>query len=212
MKTDGVVALSAINVNLKPCDSARMPGWTCPHTHCAAKPIHTPCPIPPSVTLTVRRVECDRRCLERRDWHEDTCPAHPITVVCSLRGARWDTSEIGEVKVHHAAGQETSPAELLRIAHERWGFLRSLLLGHSMTDCPEQIQNLRPRRDAMFAALADEARAEDAAFRAQGRALSELGDPLPPEPFHRELPEDRPSARMLERYVRQLVSQVGAFS
>lgn len=73
-----------------------------------------------------------------------------------------------------------------------------------MNDCPEAVQSMRAKRDDLFSALATMAWAEAVAFKAQDAALKALCDPFPSEPFHNELPEDRPSAQILERYARQL--------
>lgn len=122
-RTEGA-ALPTINVNLKPCDCGADPNvFSGKVTHlstCASAIVLLPCIIPLRVTIMVRMGECNHSCLERRDWHEDDCPALPVRVVCNILGETWEASELADASAYPGR-QETNPGELLRQARERWG-------------------------------------------------------------------------------------------
>lgn len=206
-----------INVNLKPC--------TCPpgslavgivhfSNRCDATPLPIPCPIPRSVTFEVTLGDCDgRECYSQfmrleSVSHGPSCPANPMKVSCSIDGETWAGSEVTGVEVVHPLAPPFP--SLLEIARKRWALVKSLVLGHSIEGCPETIRNMRAQRDAVFAALADMARAEEASWSAQSRAVSLLdewhddGWHLNPETHGDTLP----SSKLLSAYVSHLLEQV----
>lgn len=185
------------------------------HESCPkSAPVLIACPIPRSVTFTVRLGECSCRAsmlAGAKVQHRDYCPARPIRVSCSISGKTWEESEVMDVD---GPVEQTIPIPYVtRLCRERWALVKALVLGLPRTfDTAQWTPTVSPffeQRDAVYAALSDMALAEDAAFKAQDHIHSAIHDPLPLEPYHNELPEDRPSARMLERYVAHLIEQVG---
>lgn len=76
-------------------------------------------------------------------------------------------------------------------------------------DCPEAVQAMRPQRDAVFAALADMARAEEEARQAQ-RALVEVLDESGASYSTSWSVRNAAAERGLAAYVERLIEQVGA--
>jgi hypothetical protein len=157
-----------INVNLKPCNCGRsmlVSGVEHHAKDCAGKPILISCPIPPSVDFKVTLGECrgvgchsDRRSGE---LHDLGCPAAPISVSCSISGETWKESEVTDIDpIPELWGANCN---LRAIARDRWALVKALLLGHcdlsTLLTGPKAVE-LLAKRDAVFAALADMARAE----------------------------------------------------
>lgn len=215
----------AVNVNLKPCSSpvlcAEMPASDTGHLlTCAAAPILLPCPLPRSVTLEVRWGECTRDpFICDLPQHGTTCPARPIRVSCSISGKTWAESE--PFDMHQPDGGYLVDAKTQTLIRERWALVKALVLGYSAWDYAMShakavplatITAMLAQRDTVFSALADMARAEEAAFAAQERAekaypyhrLGRVGDGSHAGP--------RPSRARLAAYVEFLVEQVGVLS
>lgn len=214
--------IQSINVNLKPCPISAS------HTHaegstCSGAPILIPCPIPRSVTLTVRLGECDGGC-NRDDsslpepcgpWgeapHRPNCPARPIRVTCSIGGKTWPDTFVEDVECRDAGGAifpDDSATHVLALEAvvNLWALVKGLLLNLF----PSTTQgDLVTQRDTVFAALADMARAEEAALKAQERVEAAF----PYHRFHRVGGGDhrgpRPSQARLEAFVEYLAEQVG---
>ena len=217
-----------INVNRTPCDcwKNREPGTHQPK--CAAKPVLIPLPLEPwrSVTFEVRLGECDYPRDACRFGHLNDCPASPIRVTCSIRGKTWAETRVSDAERADGPGQPNfTEAEHMRavaLCDDRWALVKALVLGTwrsvnlnawqagAMTaEAWARVAALVAQRDTVFAALADLARAEQAASDAQDRAHAAIGDDLRLKPHHNIEAADRPSAYMLDRYVARLIEQVG---
>lgn len=214
-----------VNVNLtRTCACGAVERRANPSGHfdqCAAKPILIPCPIPPTFECTVALGMCSNtwRCvigMGRSDGvqHGAACPARPIRVACTIGGdGTWAGSNVTDIEPATDADGDDWGDAMWRACRGRWELVKALVLN---TGCPAVScitgatwLPLARQRDAMYSALAEMARAEEAAFKAQDKAMSALQDSLFLAPYHDELPENRPSARMLERYVERLIEQVG---
>lgn len=213
--------IPTLNVNLKPCTCFRRLADQRPDDHtfpCGAGAVLIPCPIPRSVTFEVRLGQCAcnaglRGFRGQLAPHTASCPARPIRVTCSISGKTWEGSDVSECEVHHD-GRETSPADMTRACRERWALVKALVLGvHPDFERGNYTGPTLPmfrQRDEVYAALADMARAEEAAQQAQVRAMTAF----PWAKMKRDWDGDhirnrRPSEDMLERYVEHLVEQVG---
>lgn len=171
-----------INVNLRPCDalcSTRMrdsAGLIRHRPDCRGTPLVIPCPIPRAVTFQVVLGECACASLgwAHLPGHHADCPARPVSVACVVGGATWEESEVDDIE--NAGSPNGCFTGLLglhlarALVRERWGWLKSIMLGHSLSDCPAAVQALRPLRDDVFNALKAMAEAERAS-RAASKAL-----------------------------------------
>lgn len=213
--------MSAVNVNLQKCTChyLRTFGAAGHYADCPGTPVLIPCPVPRGVTFEVRLGECTSpgACTRPAPMfmpctnHLSSCPARLVRVSCSISGKTWEESEVTECEVFHE-GRETSPADMLRVCRDRWGWLKSAMLGHSLTDCPDIVQALRRQRDSVFAALADMARAEEAAYAAEVAWGMAMKRPARDEVRHPDPSFDAnvlPSQRRLSAYVERLIEQVG---
>jgi hypothetical protein len=215
-------AIPTINVNLKKCTCKRVNGRL-PHIHddaCDARPVLIPCPIPRSVKFRVVLGECT--CLSEEEppevggirtaepGHFSNCPARPVEVVCSISGETWAGSAVADVEHAITDDRILGDAGMRRggdVARDRWSLFRMLVTN----TLPAETQgDLVRQRDALFSALADMAREEQAAFESQERAIQALGDPtFVPDNFHRAEPHSRASACILEHWVERTIKQVG---
>lgn len=215
----------AINVNLKPCADWCPVTHTIRHTrhdtHCPGAPVLIPLPIPRSVTFQVAlgACECTTGGLDTMP-HDDDCPARPVRVSCSVSGdGTWAESEVDDVwqNVQNAKGwivdAEDADPSALAIARERWALVKALVLNvWPVPSAHAAVVEFIRQRDAVFSALADMARAEDAAVAAQGR----LDAVLRPGWHARHRPDshlpaaglERPSRMGLAAYVERLIEQV----
>ena len=180
-----------------------------------------------SATFTVALGECmgirPGGCLSEasREWfkfaerHRQECPARPVQVECSITSpdGTWEKSEVTQVERLGGWALQQEEREAMRICRDRLALVKALVLGRPQVqpdgkwlDAPT---DLFTQRDAVYAALADMARAEDAAIQAQ-RTASGLIQAFDPERTHRGDPGLRPSAGFLDRYVERLIEQVGA--
>jgi hypothetical protein len=188
----------------------------------AGPAVNIPCHIPPSFTAEVVLGECTAGCAspsnaralkERGEAHHQWCPARPIRVTCSIVSVdgSWEKSEVVSIET----GDLTTEQRLAAMAccRERWALAKALALGHTdlsaLLTGPRAVEFLA-QRDAVFAALADMARLEDALLTAQYEVdkLQEHGEL--PEPDHRSWANFRPSTARLAAYVEHLIEQVGA--
>jgi hypothetical protein len=196
-------------------------GIHCRHAGHGSVPI--PCPIPRSVTFTVRLGECTCQHVReiRGGRHADDRPARPIRVACSISGKTWEGSEVDGLIEPHRLAFGIAPIDdevierLTEIARERWALVKALLTGGIYTlsarfppDAVDAIHRLHMQRDAVYSALADMARAEEAAVAAQHRCDEALGVFPHIGPDHRTLPQERPSAARAAAYVERLIEQV----
>lgn len=207
----------SINVNFEKCDCwMQHQPWRKAHQQtCAARHVLIPCPMPRSVTFTVRLGMCT--CADHPEPgdeppHLSGCPARPIRVSLSISGKTWKESRVDDFDL---ADTGIYPNDALRTAcRERWEFVKALVAGERMIvttgNWPpgSEQERLVQQRDAVFAALADMARAEKAhseAVRAlvgacPGRLGAKLGriDPCIPD-----------AGRFLVRYVEHLIERSG---
>lgn len=205
----------SINANLdRQCYCDRLGIGADPHhvATCPARPLHIPCPIPPSVTFHVTLGEC--ACGEAEVLAECDlgCPARPISVSCSILGKTWEESY--PVTFEHGDGGGPDAA-IPGLVASRWALVKALVLGKPQPDVMEMvgrwhISDLFKQRDAVFAALCKMAQAEDAALVAQ-QAVDEAFPfqrfCLSPTADHRR--EPHPSRERLRAYVSHLIEQVG---
>lgn len=216
-----------VNVNLAPCDAVRRPGWSCPHTHCAAKPIPLPCPIPRSAVFFVALGPC--LCpLDTRTNNivggvhgPDCAHARPIRVACSIGGdGTWAGSEVVEANVVELDsigrildaqddGAKGLSARLVAACRSRWEIVKALVTNAF----PSSVRgDLVDQRDAVYAALADMARAEDAAYESEVAWGIAMGHPAKDDVRHPDPGFDAnvlPSRRRLSAYVARIIAQVG---
>ena len=204
-----------INVNLTPCGCPVSDHEAVSHHHtCAvANPIRIPCPIPRSVTFEVRLGECrcgsvtlrtSRPPSERAHAHD--CPARPIRASCSISGKTWEESAI--IDCERADG---GPLPAQSIVDERWALVKALVLGEhplgfdSKSEA-ERIDALTSQRDAVYAALADMARAESVIIQ----RLPDIDRVY--TNMRRRLYRGSIAADELAAYVEHLIEQIGVLS
>jgi hypothetical protein len=232
--------VSAVNVNLKPCNcepmrlghekKGRIETVVTHHDGCATSPVLIPCPIPRSVTFEVVLGEC--RCAgpcSEAFWmntkhtyngqHWSNCPARPVRVTCSVSGKTWEESEVSDAERDDRALESLPPrvedSTLLAASRERWALVKALVTGHGTSLVPfltrAQAHALQAHRNTVFAALADVARVEDAAARRQ-ECLNKLLRRRPAFVHHGRavLAASAPSASGLAQYVADLIEQVGS--
>lgn len=186
-------------------------------------PVLIPCPLPRSVTFTVRLGECLKACSPRgfTPGHISGCPGQLIRVSGSISGKTWEESEVTDLDVPGRLAGTNAGADLWRAFRERWALVKALVLGHTAWDytmSPAKaiplatITAMLAQRDAVYAALADMALAERAAEPAHA-AIDEL---LPASLQCRNglnrlspPPHARPSATWLAAYIEHLIEQVG---
>jgi hypothetical protein len=205
-----------INVNLDTCarfehceDGYHDP--VCPKS----KPVLIPCPIPRTVEFQVTLGECTV-CPPNREGvgHFASCAAYPVKVVCSIYGKTWAESEVNDMECHRGTHDAhvcaTEGLDVLQVARARWALVKALVLGHTdlsaLLTGPKALE-LLAQRNAVFAALAGMARAEEAAYTAQAHLAEHLGATV--ERFHARTSEMRPSAAWSCLYVESLIEQVG---
>lgn len=199
-----------VNVNLKSCSCE--PGTAKEWTECSAAPVLIPCPIPRSVTFEVQVRDCGHK-----EGHPITCPwpvGYVVKVSCSISGETWEESEVADVEKRGDQWlDQFEEGAALRICRERWALVKALLLHHGEVSghtvfTPESLPLLQ-QRDAVFSALSDMARAEEAAMAAQQR----VDEAFPSDRYARQGDTDHravwPSVNRLARYVERLVEQVG---
>lgn len=173
--------MTTINVNMTPCDCPPSDGPGQRHeTACGSGPVSIHCPIPRSVTMTVRFGECTAGCespgsvralKERGETHHAWCPGKPIRVSCSIVGDTWEGSEVTEVEDAHRFTNIGWTAEehqrILVACRARWEIVKAVLLKGQVPNvrgfgpaAAEKVFHLCEQRNTVFAALADMARAE----------------------------------------------------
>lgn len=216
-----------INVNqaqcVETCQAASYP--TREHlTHCTARPVFIPCPVPRSFPCTVRLGKCWDSARQAilpmakascgLTSHHEQCPARPVKASCSIGGdGTWAGSEVVDIVT---VGPTGKPREVIAVSHERWALVKALMLGKTprltgteATDIP--VVALIEKRDAVFSALADLARLEQGVWEAQERAVMALGEPtFLPDNYQRAEPQQRASTSILARFLERLIAQVGA--
>lgn len=221
--------MTTINVNLTPC-SCFSNYVNIGATKATRRPVehnepcreHSPVLIPlplnkwRSVTLTVMPGECSCGL----DGVDRPCPHRPVDVTCTIFGEDWASSDVADVDlaVNHKPSPEEWTAEMesraLAACRERWALVKALVTGMKwgapyVHGRPVPLA-LSEQRDAVYAELAEMARAEDAACEAQTRAAKAMDLKRNVAPFHRPdgEREGRPSAAFLVAYVERLIEQV----
>lgn len=214
-------AIPTINVNLKQCtcneESGRLKRLGDTHVFdCPAAPLLLSCPIPRSVTFEVRLEECIGALLTAPSpapvpycplpEHHRYCPARPVKATVDVSGNTW--AEIKVLNVERHDGQHLTN-ELVNTCGERLALVKALVTADSpTTEFYAKAPALWQQRDAVYAALADMARAEQDACDAQQR----VDEAFPFDRYRRNAPDhraERPSVSRLSAYVEHLIEQVG---
>lgn len=213
--------METINVNLSKCDD----GLACVSSddECPATPVLIPCPIPRSVTFTVRLGECSGPCRAKLKsvevpGHSFDCPARPIRVSCSISKKTWEESEVSEVEILISPMSIDDRNRIYAACRERWALVKALVLGtafhaHGAREW-RRMEELSKQRDAVYAALAAMAQCERsywAAAQAVRKALPGVyvgSDMRVVDPGGED--GEAPSARWLASYVERLVEQTEA--
>ena len=204
--------IPVVNVNLAARHGACSPGH---HDSPECEPLNIPCPIPRSVTLTLRLGECTENPRYRGSGHHRDCPARPIRVSCSISGKTWEESAPTDLELAPAPSDAGDTyARVLVAVQGRWALVKALVLNLPPLD-PVTVAGrarllaLLTQRDAVFAALADMARAE-AAHNAAARVLVNACPPALGRALMNIDPAIPGAGRFLVRYVEHLIEQVGA--
>jgi hypothetical protein len=191
------------------------------------RPVLIPCPIPRSVTFEVVSGECT--CGYKEDTvaaarahtdpdgvlgnfrvrHADGCSNRTVKVSCSISGETWETSEAFDVENAGRrdglfVGVAHEPDDVLRACRSRWALVKALVLGQHGCCAQHMPDGLREQRDAVFSALTDMARAEEATCDARDAVRKERGM----QQSRRLEPELRESAIELGDYVERLIEQI----
>lgn len=208
--------MSAINVNLEPCDGIlchndKRTGQRHHDAVCSTQrpPVLIPCLIPRSVTFQVilsPGCYCERLGIDADPHHVPNCPARPIHVTCSIGGEAWAESRVEDAERADGPGQpnftESEHMAAVRACNERWALVKALLLNHPVPATSQAELDLWAQRDAVFSALADMARTR--------REFSEANNRLPE--FCRLFDKGDPTHEALARYVANLIDQVGVLT
>jgi hypothetical protein len=144
--------------------------------------------------------------------HDDTCPARPIRVTCSIGSpdGSWEKSEVTDIEcMENLAARGLRAGDVMKVdevCRERWAQMKALVSGMTVMGHYE----LSKQRDAVYAALADMARAESGAHRAQQR----VDEAFPSARYARENDTDHragqpPSVNRLRRFIEHVIAQVG---
>lgn len=209
----GAQVTPSVNVNLR--YNPRDP-------HDGEAQVLIPCPVPRSAPFTVALGRCvcgghiGRGPPAIIDRRSSTCPARPVRVSCSISGKTWEESEVTDAeRAPYPPVYLPEDWETFRAAcRARWGLVKALVLGYTAWDYTMSsalavplatITAMLAQRDAVYAALADMARAEDA----QVAARAALRKALDMSPGRALAPDLRESAIEMGSYVEHLVEQVG---
>ena len=228
--------IPTVNVNLTACaEWCRIrTGYVHGADHslnCPAKPVDIPLPLDAFRSVTVQAVlgECmealkaailpmaKSRC--GLTAHHQNCPARPIAVSCSVSGKTWEESEVVDVDNPHDPqgrwGAETGDTwrRTVRECNARWALIKALVTGERMIvtevgllPSVEQVRLIR-ERDAVYAAVAEQVRLEEAMLAAQERTVKAIASPR--LTTGATAPESRPAAQALTIFVERLIEQVG---
>lgn len=188
-------------------------------------PVLIPCPIRRSATFEVRLGNCDGACVPVTfpdHQHSRLCPARPIRVSCAIGGETWEESEVVAVSetVRTVTEGPNNFDAHWTVCRERWALVKALVLGYTAWDYIMSsalavplatINAMLAQRDAVFAALADMARAEDALSGAQMRAYDAIDSSghIADSEHRRTQSKPRASAEAIAAYVEALIEQVG---
>lgn len=220
-----------LNVNLRQCTCGhdRCPPDgpdACGVGHvwaCKACPVLIPCPIPRSVTFSFSPWNCSPACSstatmpDGRIRHRGFCAARsPIRVSCSISGKTWEESEVSDVDgiPPHPTQPVIAEVQALLACRARWALVKALALGDSADTFGGFLQRwptadqLIYQRDAVFSALADKVRAEQADDSTTRHLIAVL-----PKLAHRSVSDatasDYLSTPALAAYVEHLIEQIG---
>jgi hypothetical protein len=209
---------SSVNVNLQMCTC----GYHVGHgDNCRGLPVLIPCSLEPfrSATFTVALGTCECALSltpqTAPEWHHTSrCPARPVRVSCSISGKTWAESEVTQCEPHpddvsRFAVVTDAYGMMYAACRDRWELVKALVLGKTFEpnewDWPEKLRASIAQRDAVFSALADMARAEEAQIAARAALHKALGI-SPGRVLEAAL---RESAIELGSYVEHLVEQAG---
>jgi hypothetical protein len=211
--------IPTINVSLKPCNHAAK-GSPLHAPYCDSAPILIPCPIQRSVTFEVVLGSSDPIEYTSGGEREQWCShqGHRVKVSCSISGKTWEESEVSDSECARTTHDDHVCAkeglDVLQVCRDRWALVKALVLGKPQEGLGGALiiapMDLFARRDAVFSALAEMARAEEASKKALSAVISALPEArrwAPTSSFTANTAE-----RMLERYVERLIEQVGAMS
>jgi hypothetical protein len=189
-------------------------------------PVLIPCSLEPFRSATFSVVlgtcECALSLTPQTapEWHHASrCPARPVRVSCSIRsgpkGKEWEESEVAQCEPHpddvsRFAVVTDAYGMMYAACRDRWELVKALVLGKPAV-CFEEWARHRPgvaavlaQRDAVFAALADMARAEEALAVSVKRGADAIRSHAFPPPVVVRYAESA-----LAAYVEHLVEQVG---
>lgn len=215
-RVEEALVTPTINVNLRSfsceCGPIHQP-------HCDRTPILIPCPIPPSVTVIITENKCRCRAGVRgplNGGHWSDCKGTDVRtqVSADIIGNDWhDAKPVG-----FTIGIVEASDHQCMLVRDRWALVKALVMGESWGDF-QHVSALGERmstgatfaqRDAVYAALAEQARLEVQMLAAQQRTVAAIGSPR--LTASERPPEDRPSAQALEVFVERVIEQVGALS
>jgi hypothetical protein len=223
--------IPSINVNLKPCNCSnprpRQIDERLANDHwrtCAASPVLIPCRLPESFSCEVVLGECTRTrsCVTDGKGgviHSGSCPGRPVRVSASITSpdGSWEKSEVADPDYPEARDRgsdvEARAQAVLRILRMRWGVVKMVVTGQhiGLDDATAGMSpNLFTQRDAVYAALADMARAEEVLSDRANTILKacERAERLP----SRDDDDASPSANLLRVFVARLLEQVRVLS
>jgi hypothetical protein len=146
------------------------------------RPVLIPLPLEPfrSVTVSVALGECPSWCRlavnrnEPGGQHSVSCPARPVRVSCSISGKTWEESEVMTDTDARPAMTHEQRFLAAHACHARWALVKALVLNHPVPANSHAELALWEQRDAVYAALADMARAEQVHFNASTTLFSAL--------------------------------------
>lgn len=197
-----------LNVNLRRCDCPTLMMPDVPHLQtCPGTPVLIPCPIPRSVTFTVRLGEC--RCLNKDraadGLHADSCPARPIRVSCSSGGETWPDSKVIACDSRDLV---FVPDAVSAACRARWEIVKALVTGRHSIDSTRGLDlawldAIFTQRDAVLAKVATLARSEQAYAAAYSDAWLSIGQRKAPNM------EGLTSTTILGEYVEHIIEQAG---
>lgn len=213
--------MSHINVNLAACTFYGVCNVRGAHIDkCPGKPVLVPLPLEPwrTVRMKVRLGEC--RCInkDRADdgLHAASCPARPIEVTCSIGGKDWPSSEATEVERSvnddHIMGDHRMGL-LADACRSLWDVVRAMLTnpGLRITGWAGSVA-MYETRDAVYAAICEMARHEDAHAQARQHAYDAMdaSGHIADSEHVRARITPRESSVVLAAYVQRLIEQVGS--
>lgn len=212
--------MSTINVNLAQCTCGGrskdgQPFWSSGehHSMCHATPILLPYRLPGSFAAEVPLGECisPAACGLFSKAHLPDCPARPVRVTCSITGKTWADSEIGEWDSEDVSIYDDEAMGRVYVSlRDRWSLVKALVLGHSDLSAlitGPMAADLLTQRYAVFSAICEMVRAEEALAKSVAIAGKTIASPAFPPPVVVRYAESA-----LAAYVERLIEQVGGMT